>query len=971
DAPVVAEDDDLSEPIPLPPMARLFAERGPGLDRTAQWLVVTSPEGMTADLLAGTVRAVLDRHEVLRSRLVVESPGAVSPGAAAAGRLAVEPLGTVAVERIVRRVSCDGDWSSPSWRALLQDEAAKALAEIDASAGQMLRVVWFDATGGQGRLLVAANHLVVDGVSWRVLLPDLAEAADQLQAGRAPALAPVGTSLRRWLDELATDAARPERVAELDLWRGIVEPPADPVGTRPLDPKVDLVATADTLRVEVPEDLSRALLTSVPAAFRCGVDDVLLTALVLALAQRRRTSTVVRLEGHGRQEELVPGADLTRTVGWFTTVHPVRFDLSGGTDAAAALRLVKQARRTLPDQGIGYTLLRWCNEETAAVLRDHPADEVGFNYLGRFESSGTGTPWAPAPELAELQAALDPEMPLLSALELNSLVAGEQLQALFTFATGVVSTEDVRQIAEAWQAALHELHAQAVAGASGLTPSDVPLVDVRQEDLDGWQSRFARVGDVWPLTPLQHGLLFHSMLGDNASASYQTQFVFRISGPVDAARLRAAAQALLDRHPNLRVAFVAKSTGEPVQVVVDGVEVPFRHLDLTGETDAGERLAEVLAGEREARFEPDTAPLLRFTLVTLSPTRSELALTAHHVLFDGWSLPMIEQELMRVYAGGAIEPVQNGYREFLRWQSRQNEGVGAWAEELSGVAQPTLLAASVGGSTETSASSAEVGQVDVQLTRQEAAAAVRQAAACGITPNVLVQGAWAVVLAQLTGSSDVVFGSSVTVRPPELPDAHTVVGMFTNTVPVRARCAPADTLQGVFQGVQDAQTRTLDHYHVGLGDIQLATGLTTLFDTMVIFESFPVDRAALSAASASAELTVTGIRPFAPTHYPLAVLAAADPLLSLTLQYQPDALDAETARDVADRLAEVLRQFAGDARSRVAELDVLSGTERQLVVHDWNDTALDVPFVSVPEQFARQAAATPDAIAIEAGERLT
>ncbi|MFS8103330.1 amino acid adenylation domain-containing protein [Lentzea alba] len=960
DVAVVAQaDDGQYGPIPLPPMARLFAERGPGLDRTAQWLVLTVPAGMTSDLLHETVRAVLDRHDVLRSRLAGDS-------------LVIEPPG--AVDGIVRRVPCDGDWNGPSWQALLETEAAKALAEIDASAGRMLRLVWFDPPAGQGRLLVAANHLVVDGVSWRVLLPDLAEAAEQIRAGKTPALAPVGTSLRRWLDELAADAARPERVAELDLWRGIVDRPADPVGTRPLDPRTDLVATAETLRVEVPEDLSQALLTSVPAAFRCGVDDVLLTALVLALAQRRKSAeTVVRLEGHGRQEELVPGADLTRTVGWFTTVHPVRFDLSGVdvADVAAALRVVKQSRRVLPDQGIGYTLLRYCNSETAAVLRDHPADEVGFNYLGRFESSRTDTPWAPAPEFPELQALLDPEMPLLSALELNSLVAGEQLQALFTFATGVLSTEDVRQIAEAWQTALRGLCAQATAGASGLTPSDVPLVDVRQQDLDSWQSRFGRVGDVWPLTPLQHGLLFHSMLGDSASASYQTQFVFRINGPVDATRLQAAAQALLDRHPNLRVAFVAKSTGDPVQVVVDGVEVPFRHLDLTGRQDASERLEEVLVGEREARFDPDAAPLLRFTLITLSPTRAELALTAHHVLFDGWSLPLIEQELMRVYAGGAVEPVQNGYREFLRWQSRQDAGVGVWAEELSGVTQPTLLAAGV-----TSASadeiSTEVGQVDVQLTRQEAASVVRQATACGITPNVLVQGAWAVVLAQLTGSSDVLFGSSVTVRPPELPDAHNVVGMFTNTVPVRVRCAPADSLEGVFRSVQDAQARTLDHYHVGLGDIQVATGLTTLFDTMVIFESFPVDRAALSRASASAELTVTGIRPFAPTHYPLSVLAAADPLLSLTLQYQPDALDAETAQEIAERLTRVLRQFAADARSLVAAIDVLSDAERQLVVHDWNDTALDVPFVSVPEQFARQAAATPDAIAIESGEqRLT
>ncbi|NGM14132.1 non-ribosomal peptide synthetase [Verrucosispora sioxanthis] len=959
-------------------MARLFAERGPGLDRLAQWLVLTLPAEMSPDLLTGAVRAVLDRHEVLRSRL-------------ADGQLLIQPPGSVDVDKLIRRVPCSGDWSGPSWPALLADEAAKAVGQLSASAGQVIRMVWFAPPGGApGRLLIAAHHLVVDGMSWRVLVPDLAEAAAQIRSGRTPALAPVGTSLRSWLDELAAEAVRPERVAELELWRGILAPSGDPLGARPLDPAVDLTRTAQTLRVEVPAELSRALLTSVPATFRCGVDDVLLTALALALASRRHNRAgVVRLEGHGRQEELVPGTDLTRTVGWFTTVHPVRFDLSGldltdaingGPAAAEALRRVKESRRVLPDRGIGYSLLRYLNQATGAMLRDHPADEVGFNYLGRFSfdrsRAGREMAWTSAPESAGLVAAPDPDMPLISALELNSLVVdtdhGEQLQALFTFATGVLATDEVRRLADDWQAALRGIRAQAATGASGLTPSDVPLVRVRQQDLDDWQSRFGRVDDVWPLTPLQHGLLYHSLLGDSAAASYQTQFVFRIKGPVDPARLRGAAQTLLNRHPNLRVAFLTKSTGEPVQVVVDGVEVPFAHVDLTGQPQAEERLARILAEEREAQFRHDSAPLLRFSLITLTPTQAELALTAHHVLFDGWSLPLIEQQLMHLYAGGAdaLELVEHGYREFLRWHARQNadEALAAWTEELADATQPTLLASGFAPA-EQAGTSTEIGQVDVLLTRQEAASAVRRAADCGITPNVLVQGAWAVVLAQLTGNADVLFGSSVTVRPPELPGAHTVVGMFTNTVPVRVRCAPADSLEGMLQAVQDAQARTLDHYHVGLGDIQRATGLSTLFDTIVIFESFPVDRAALSKASASAELTVTGIRPFAPTHYPLTVLAAADPLLSLTLQYHPDALAPSTVQAIADRFARVLRQFAADPRTRIAAIDVLSEAERQLVVHDWNATALEVPPEFVPEQFARQAAATPDAVAVVVGEQ--
>ncbi|MFZ3561263.1 amino acid adenylation domain-containing protein [Streptomyces sp. BH055] len=983
-------------PIPLPPMARLFAERGPGLDRLAQWLVLTVPAGLRPEVLTGAVQALVDRHDVLRSRL-------------ADGELVVHPREAVDAATLIRRVSCPEDVAGPALRALLEEEAGRAVAQLSASAGVMVRFVWCTA-GDQGpaRLLVAAHHLVVDGMSWRILVPDLAQAVEQLTVGRAPALAPVATSMASWMAALAEEAARPARVQELGYWRGVLEPPVVPVGSRPLDPGVDTTASAQTLSVELPPELSTALLTEVPTALRCGVDDLLLTALVLALAERngadrvgaeqvsagqggaRAGEVVVRLEGHGRQEDVVPGVDLTRTVGWFTTVHPVRLDvsgidvedaLSGGPAVAEVLRHIKERRRALPDQGLGYSLLRHLNEETATRLRSRAADEVGFNYLGRFTFAGAGgeAPWTPAPELPVLVPAPDPEAPLVSALECNALVAGtergERLQGFFTFATGLLRTEEVRRIADTWQRVLRGLHAQATRGASGLTPSDVSLVEVRQRDLDDWQRRFGQVADVWPLTPLQRGLLYHSMLGDGAAASYQTQFVFRIEGPVAAVRLRTAAQTLLDRHPNLRAAFVTTFEGEAVQVVVDGVEVPFVHTDLTDVPDAEGELGHILVQEREDQFRPDAAPLLRFRLVTLSPTRAELALTAHHVLFDGWSLPLIEQELMHLYAGGGadLEPVEHGYRDFLRWQSGQDtdRALEVWAGELSGVTHPTLLAGVLPHAKEPAGAS-QVGQLDVPLTREESSAVARRAAECGITPNILVQGAWAVVLGHLTAGGDVLFGSSVTVRPPELPHAHSAVGMFTNTVPVRAGHEPLARFDELLRSLQDAQARTLEHQHVGLGEIQRAAGLPTLFDTIVVFESFPVNREALSRASASAELTVTGIRPYAPTHYPLTVLAAADPMVRVTLQFHPDVLDERTVGELADRLSRVLRQFLADPHIRVAALDLLSGAERRQVVEEWNATELAVPPRPLPEQFARQAGATPHAIALETGEqRLT
>ncbi|XTZ19041.1 amino acid adenylation domain-containing protein [Micromonospora echinospora] len=959
--------------MPLPPMARLIAERGPGLDRLAQWLLLQLPDGVGAGDLTAAVNAVLDRHDVLRSRLTGDGLTVVAPG-------------DVDAADLIRRTNYAGAWTEHPWLNVLHDAAAEAVADIDASAGRMLRLVWFaPRSGGPGRLLVAAHHLVVDGLSWRVLLSDLALAWQHVRAGRAPVLPAVGTSLRRWLRALSEEAARPGRMAELPLWRDLLAGPVVPVGSRPLDPKRDLVSTTETLRAELPPGLTGAVLTMIPAAWRCGADDVLLTALVLALAKHRRgirdSAVVVRLEGHGRTEELVPGADLSRTAGWFTAVQPVRFDVSGidvdeaiagGPAAREAVRRVTGQRNALPGDGNGYTLLRYLNTETGTVLRDLPAEEIGFNFLGHFSfdemRASDGAGWTPAPECAELVAAPGPAMPALHALALDALVTntgdGARLTALFTFATGLLSAAEVEEMTGAWHAALRGLHASAARGHARITPQDLPLVNVGRAELDTWQQRHGRLADVWPQTPLQAGLLFHTMLADPGTPAYQTQFVFRLRGRADAGRLRAAGQALLDRCPNLRVAFHSTAAGEPVQVVVDRVKLPWRHLDLTGADDAEEQLERVIDAERDTPFAVDAPPLLRFVLVTVAADQSHLILTAHHALFDGWSVPLIEQELMRLYrAGGAGEgPAPAiGYRDFLDWMSRQDaaRSADAWSEELAGLQEPTLLAP--GARPERTGS----GQVAAPLSSQDAALLGRRAADLGVTVNVLVQGAWALVLAGLTGRDDVLFGATVSGRPSDLPGVDAMIGLFINTIPVRVRCTPTEDLPRMLRRLQSTQAGLLEHHHVGLADIQRATGLSALFDTLLVFESFPVDRTALAAGGAAQDLAVAGVRPYSPPHYPLTIIASADPFLRLSLHYQRYAFEQADVEAIASRLARVLRQIAARPQAGTGAFEVLTAQERDQVLHRWNDTAAEAPRQTVAEQFSARAAATPYAVALE------
>ncbi|MEU8434185.1 amino acid adenylation domain-containing protein, partial [Streptomyces sp. NPDC029216] len=935
---------------PLPPAAAHLLARGGGIARLCTSRVLTLPADADRAGLTAAVQAVLDRHDVLRARLDRAEPG-----------LVIEPPGSVRAEALLSEAAGSGD---DAVRAALDAAAGR----LDPDAGVMVRFVRLTTDSGADRLLIVAHHLVMDRVSWGILIPDLVRAWQQVREGRTPALGRAGTSYRRWAHAIAGQTAVPQTEIPYDE-----EPARDPR------------STADTVRVRVPADVTATLLDRLPALFRAGAEDGLITALALALARRNETlglpgaPATVRLEGRDRDGHAVPGADLSRTIGRLTPVFPARLDLAGidladafagGPAAGRALKAVKEQARAAAGHG-------------AAV---EPGPRIGFTYRGRpsdtelpQELSGLG--WAADPAYPGPAAAPDTDAPVPSALEVDAVAVpapgGDELTAAFGFPTGVLSREEVTELAGLWVQALTALarHA-ATPGAGGLTPSDAPLVEVGQEEIDTWEARYGRLAEIWPTTPTQSGMLFHTLLAGSSFDPYHNQLVFHLSGEVDPERMRRAGQALLDRHPNLRAAYVNRADGDLVQVVpAEGVTLPWEYLDLTGAGEA-ERTAtfeRFLVRDRAAHFDVDTPPLIRLSLVAQEPGRADLVMTSHHVLFDGWSTPLLMRDLLLLYGSRgdpAALPEPPAFGEFLAWRAGQDEeeSARAWTAELDGVEEPTLLAPGSEGVGEQG-----VEQLDVPLPAEEARALAARAAELGVTVNTLVQGAWALLLGRLTGRRDVVFGATVSGRPPAVTDVDAMVGMFINTLPVRVDHAPGDTLAEVLTRLQNRQAALLEHHHRGLTEILRAVGRPSLFDTLFVFESYPVDREGLEAAGAAADgIAFTGLRPATATNYPLALMAAADPHLQLIFQYAPGVFGRDEVEVFAARLVRVLRQLAATPELKVAQLDVLEPAERGRLLGEFNDTAAETPDVTVHGLVEAQAARTPDEPALTAdGTTLT
>ncbi|WP_433919437.1 amino acid adenylation domain-containing protein [Streptomyces canus] len=491
------------------------------------------------------------------------------------------------------------------------------------------------------------------------------------------------------------------------------------------------------------------------------------------------------------------------------------------------------------------------------------------------------------------------------------------------------------------------------------TAASAPLTDAGSARFREFQERYPTLSDVWPLTSLQSGILFESTLSAEGYDAYQMQTVIRLAGEVDATRMRAAGQALLDRYANLRVAFAEDAEDELLQLVLDDVELPWQELDFSAlpeaERDGARR--RFLAEDYATHFDLARPPLLRLTLLRCGRDHHELVLTTHHVLVDGWSEPILLQDLLRLYASGgdaSALPAVRDFRDFLSWLARQDRdgAARAWKEELAGVDEPTLLAARAPRG-EVSGAAEE----HVSLSDDETRRLLRRAAELGVTVNTLVQGAWAVLLGALTGRTDVVFGATVSGRPATLPGVESMVGLFINTLPVRVRLTPGDSLAGLLARLQERQFELLDHHHYGLADIHEDLGVDALFDTLVAFQSYPVDRVGLAEAGAAAGMEVTGIHAEGAANYPLALIVHTDGELSLTLQYHRNVLTADAVRTTAARLQAVLRQLTDDPARTVGTVDVLISPERERTAVGRTTAALSV-------LVERQAAATPDAEAV-------
>ena len=887
-------------------------------------------------------------------------------------------------------VQQDGGWSAsfreigePAqaaclWHAQLQQQSElQALCEeaqrsLDLQQGPLLRAVLADLPDGTQRLLLVIHHLAVDGVSWRILLEDLQAAYRQAELGQTISLPTKTSSVKAWAEALQGYANSEVLRNELPYWQALS---ANVDATLPCDNADGSLQArhAAVARTRLDQRYTRQLLQHAPGAYRTQVNDLLLTALARVIARwTKQDDVLVQLEGHGR-EELCDTVDLSRTVGWFTSVFPVRLST---TDAmGTSIKTIKEQLRAVPNKGLGFGALRYMgDQQTRQVLAQMALPRITFNYLGQFdaifdEPAGALSEAAFLVPAAEHSGASRGETaPLGNWLSIDGQIFKGELSLNWTFSQAMFEVATVERLAAEYAQELQVLIDHCVAdGAFGRTPSDFPLCNLTQVQLDALPVPVADIEDIYPLSPMQQGMLFHSAY--EQTGDYINQMRVDVQG-LDVARFSRAWQAMAARHDVLRASFVTLFE-QPLQVIRQQVQIPCIELDWSMHEALQQQLSAQAEQDRRQGFDLQRDPLLRITAIRTGPDSHHLIYTSHHILMDGWSNSQLLGEVLQHYAGQPAKRTPGRYRDYIQWLQAQSKDRSAafWQEQLQDLREPTHLAqvfrqARVGAGS---------GYADHYQVLDWQAALSEFARERRVTVNTLVQAAWLLLLQRHTGQACVAVGATVAGRPAEVAGSEHQLGLFINTLPVINLLQPTMT---VAQWLTDLQGRNLalrEHEHTALYDVQRLAGVATdgLFDTLLVFENYPVSEALREGAPAGLKFSDTQIHE--QTNYPLTLAIGLGSQLSVHYSYDRSRFSDRDIEHIAGHFANLLHAIIQNPQRLIAELPMLGVDEYRRIVEEWNHTTTPYPGSHCVHQlFEAQALQQPDAIALVfAGQQLT
>ncbi|AZE54867.1 Non-ribosomal peptide synthetase [Pseudomonas synxantha] len=927
--------------LPLLPIHQLFfATAIPERHHWNQSVLLKPAQPLVAEALQRALYAVIEHHDALRLSFQQQ------------------PAGWSAHNRPM------GDWQLQQVDATaeqLSQLCDQVQGSLDLQHGPLIRALLIHLADGTQRLLLVIHHLAVDGVSWRILFEDLQNAYQQLSSGQPLQLPTRTSSVKAWAERLQQRADGDQD--ELSYWQAQLR---DAVVDLPCErPNASLDNRhSHTLHTHLDAGQTRQLLQQAPKAYRTQINDLLLTALARVISRWTGIGhCLIELEGHGR-EDLFDDIDLTRTVGWFTSLFPVK--LVPAANLGDSIKQIKEQLRAIPDKGLGYGALRYLGTPQAqASLAALPTPRITFNYLGQFDASfdaAQGSWLVPAAEGSGREQALG--APLGNWLSLNGQVYGEELTLGWQFSREMFDEATIAHLADDLKQELLALIEHCCDSANrGVTPSDFPLARISQAQLDRLPVTLSQVEDLYPLSAMQQGMLFHTLEAPE-SALYVNQMAVSVNG-LDAARFTAAWTAVIERHEILRTGFWADNhLAEPLQVVYRAASMPVETLDWQ-QREVGAQDLQALASQDCARgFELLRAPLTRLTLVQLDPQTHYLIWTSHHILMDGWSNSRLLGEVFANYNGQAAPAKRGHYRDYIRWLQAQSQTVleQFWKTKLQDLSGTSSLANSF--SPKPSAELDGHAALYLNWDAVQTARLRQQAQRLRVTPNTLIQATWLLLLQRYTGQDTVCFGATVAGRPASLPGSEDMLGLFINTLPIIQTPQPHMPVAQWLQALQAYNLEVRDHEHASLADVQRWSGQggQPLFDSILVFENYPVDERLQQAGQEHLSFGEVSSRDV--TNFAMDLAINLGDTLKIEFLYLRNRFTEAATAQIRRSFETLLLELLNNSQANLGSLTMLADTEQHLLRQRNLLNPGTAPRAHLAQVIGQHAQERPDAVAV-------
>jgi non-ribosomal peptide synthase protein (TIGR01720 family) len=914
-----------------------FRRHGREVDHYAQAVLLRSKEPVDDSALGISLRNLQAHHDALRMTFRFEGESVIQEMAGS------EYPADLMVVDLRGREDADGE---------MDRICAEVPASLELNRGPLMKTVLF-RRDDEDRILIVIHHLVVDGVSWRILMEDLGVCYGQAISGQSLALPQKTDSFPLWAEKMVHYSASPKLLEEIPFWRQIEEAEALAI---PSDVAIetDRYEDTETAFVALGENETLALMTSANRAYRTEVNDLLLAAFAGAMRNCYGTRKgIIELEGHGR-EALFDDIDVGRTVGWFTSIYPVQLDIPESDDPGLRIKQIKEGLRRIPNRGVVYGILKYLmpypEESSLPVTR---GARILFNYLGSFDAG------------EENRFTIDERNPGNTVagrltreheIVMEGAVIGGRLKLSLSYNTKRHGKETVDQFLGAYRDELLGIIDHCVSRKTEeLTPHDLTWKGFTLPELDHVLSECgistAGLKDIYPLSPLQEGMLYHALLdagadsGPAASAAYFMQIGFGIDGELDPDVFKACWNLLVARHDILRTVFTHRGLDRPLQVVALQGTIKFSFEDISALSDDGQRehLSAFRDRDRKEGVDLTAKTPMRVSVFKRTDRSFEVVWSYHHLLIDGWCAGILMREFFEAYGvfrqGGtpAMEPAAP-YGAYIRWLEHRDHraSIDYWRNYLQGYDHPVVLPQKKGADGRYQGAGAETlhpasgtshpvartlppaGFSPVTLVLEIEPRTVeglkRFASGNKVTLNTVVQTAWALVLGRFGGADDVVFGATVSGRPAEVDDIESMAGLFINTVPVRIRIHPERSVAALVRDVQAEAVKSQPHHYGSLADIQAVTPLKQeLLDHVLVFENYPLAEELIGLEQKyPLGFCIGEVKVFEQTHYDLAIVVEPGRTMRVEFRYNAAVFAADLMEAVKASFAAVIGSIAGD-----------------------------------------------------------